>query len=84
MQLSNQNPIWSEVVGIVKTGKYRSLRESAQPFLYHPVSQGFDPRAMLVVESSGDPRVQIPVVRQVIQSLDPAVLILDSQTMNDT
>jgi predicted permease len=80
---ANQNPIWSEVVGVVKTGKYGSLRESPQPFLYHPFSQGFDPRAMLVVESSGDSRLQIPAVRQVIQSLDPAVLILDSQTMND-
>jgi len=80
---ANQNPIWSEVVGVVKTGKYGSLRESPQPFLYHPFSQGFDPRATLVVESSGDTRLQIPAVRQVIQSLDPAVLILDSQTMND-
>ena len=80
---AHQNPIWSDVVGVVKTGKYRSLRESPEPFLYHPFSQGFDPRATLVVDSSGEPRLQIPAVRQVLQSLDPAALILDSQTMND-
>src|SRR5215472_1478925 len=77
------NPIWSEIVGVVKTGKYRSLRESPQPFLYHPFEQGFDPRATLVVESAGDPRPQIPAVRQVIQSLDPTLPILELQTMDD-
>jgi predicted permease len=75
--------VWNEIVGVVKTGKYRSLRESAQPFLYHPFAQGFDPRATLVVETAGDPRPQIPEVRRVIQSLDPALPILESQTMSD-
>jgi putative ABC transport system permease protein len=65
----------------VKTGKYGSLQESPQPFLYHPFSQGFDAKATLVVESAGDPGLQISAVRQAIQSLDPAVPILDSQTM---
>jgi predicted permease len=75
------NPVWSEIVGVVKTGKYGSLQESPQPFLYHPFSQGFDAKATLVVESAGDPGLQISAVRQAIQSLDPAVPILDSQTM---
>lgn len=80
---ANNNPIWSEVVGVVKTGKYGSLQESPEPFMYHPFSQGFDPKATLVVESSADPRLQIPAVRQAIRTLDPAVPILDSQTMAD-
>lgn len=80
---ANRNPIWSEIVGVVKTGKYRSLRESPQRFLYHPFAQGFDPRATLIVESAGDPRTQIPAVRRVIQSLDPALPVLESQTMSD-
>lgn len=75
--------VWNEIVGVVKTGKYRSLRESPQPFLYHPFEQGFDPRATIVVETTGDPRPQIQSVRQVIQSLDPALPILSSQTMSD-
>lgn len=80
---SNKRPIWSEIVGVVKTGKYRSLRETPRPFLYHPFDQGFDPRATLIVETAGDSRTQIPAVRRVIQSLDPALPILESQTMSD-
>jgi putative ABC transport system permease protein len=75
--------VWNEIVGVVKTGKYSSLRESPQPFLYHPFAQAFDSRATLVVETVGDPRPQIPPVRRVIQSMDPALPILESQTMSD-
>lgn len=75
--------VWNEIVGVAKTGKYRSLRESPQPFLYHPFAQGFDPRATLVVETAGDSRPQIQPVRKVIQSLDPALPILSSQTLSD-
>lgn len=51
--------------------------------MYHPFEQGFDPRATLVVETTGDLRPQIQSVRHVIQSLDPALPILSSQTMSD-
>jgi putative ABC transport system permease protein len=77
------NWVWNEIVGVAKTGKYRSLRESPQPFLYHPFAQGFDAIATLVVETDGDPRPQIQPVRRAIQSLDPALPILESQTMSD-
>src|ERR1700722_3002031 len=80
---SNQQRIWSEIVGVVKTGKYRSLRETSKPFLYHAFFQAFDSRATIVVESTGDPRSQLPAVRGVIQSLDPALPIIESQTMSD-
>ena len=80
---ANKNPIWSEIIGIVKTGKYRSLRESPQRFVYHPFFQDFDSRATLLVEATGDPRPQIPAVRRVIQSLDAATPITTAQTMSD-
>ncbi|HKW89983.1 MAG TPA: ABC transporter permease [Candidatus Acidoferrales bacterium] len=79
----DKKPIWSEIVGIVKTGKYRSLREPPQTFVYHPFFQGFHPRATVVVETAGDPRPQVAAVQRVVQSLDSAAPITTAQTMGD-
>ena len=60
---ANHNPVWSEIIGVVKTGKYRSLRETPEPFLYHSFLQAFDPHATLVVQTAGDPKAMLPAVR---------------------
>jgi len=78
---ANHNPLWSEIVGVVKTGKYRSLGEMAKPFLYHPFLQAFDPHATLVVQTAGDPKAMLPVVRRAIMDCDSAAPIVQAQTM---
>jgi hypothetical protein len=67
---ANHNPVWSEIVGVVKTGKYRSLDEMAEPFLYHSFLQAFDPHATLVVQTSGDPNAMLPGVRRALMDFD--------------
>ena len=44
-----------EVVGVVKTGKYRSLQEDSEPFMYRPFFQSPTPRATLILQSLSDP-----------------------------
>jgi predicted permease len=75
--------IWSEIVGVVPTGKYRSLRETAMPFVYHPFLQGFDAHATLVVQTAADARPVLPAIRRAVQAIDPTLPILEEQTMQD-
>ncbi len=71
-----------EIVGVVKTGKYRSLRESPQPFLYRPFLQMPDARsATLVVETALPASGMLAAVQHTIQTLNPATPIIDSETM---
>jgi putative ABC transport system permease protein len=67
------------VAGVVRTGKYHTLGEDPQPFLYLPF--GYSPRATLVVRTEGDPRVLLTSVRRAVQALDPNVLPIDLETM---
>ncbi len=73
--------IWSEIIGVVPTGKYRSLRETDMPFVYHPFLRAFDQHATLVVHTSKDPAAMLPVIRRTVQAVDPTLPILEEQTM---
>ncbi len=59
-----------EVVGIVKTGKYRSLGEPPLPYLYKPLSQEYASKMVLVVRSQGEPRALTSPVRSMLSSMD--------------
>jgi predicted permease len=68
-----------EVVGVVKTGKYRTLGESPLPVAYRPI--GTIPMATLVVRTSADPRSLLQPIRQGIQSVDPNLAATDLETL---
>jgi predicted permease len=71
-----------EIVGVVKTGKYRSLSEAPQPFVYRPLLQMPDARlATLVVETALPPQGMLSAVQRTIQALNPATPITNSETM---
>jgi len=67
------------IVGIVKTGKYKSLGESDQPFLYMPLN--YRPRQTLLVQAQDDPQSVLSSVRHEIHAVDPNVVPLEFQTM---
>jgi len=69
-----------EIVGVVKTGKYRSLGEDPQLFIYRPVeklSRGF-----LVVRCEAGDQAVLGEIRRVIQSLDPNVVPMEMETIS--
>jgi predicted permease len=71
-----------QIVGVVKTGKYRSLGEPPQPFLYRPFLQMPDARqATLVVETALPPAGMLSAVQRMLQALNPATPITNSETM---
>jgi len=67
------------IVGVMKTGKYRTLSEDAQPFMFQPL--GRRSSATLVVSVEGDPRNWLGSVRRAVQALDPNVVPADLETM---
>ncbi len=70
-----------EIIGVAKTGKYRTLGEDPEPFMYLPI--GYRSRSTLVVRTAGDPRSLLPAVRQQLQALDPNVVPFDLETIQE-
>jgi len=72
-----------EIVGVVQTGKYRTLSEDALPFFYRPMLQSYHSKLTLVVRAARDPHNLLPAVRREIQALDPNVVPFDMETMKE-
>ena len=81
ISLAVENQPSFEIVGMVKTGKYRGLRESAQPFMYRPLSQSYSTRATLVVETAADPKAMLAPVQKAIHEIDSSVPVTDAETL---
>jgi len=67
-----------EIIGVVKTGKYRTLGEEPIPLVYLPWLAG---RRTLVVRTSGDPRFLLDTIRREIQAVDASVAATDLETI---
>lgn len=72
-----------EVVGVVQTGKYRSLAEDPKPFFYYAMSQRRPGTMALVMRASTDPRSLVGAVRSQVQALDRRVPLFGVKTMDD-
>ena len=70
-----------EIVGVVATGKYRSLQEEDQPYMFRPFSQVYEAQAALVVQTAGDPRPMVATVERAIHALDANLPVLDAETL---
>ena len=78
---------WSspvEVVGVVATTKYRSLRDSAQPIMYFPRGQESVEAQGVSYElrTTGSPGGIVPVVTKAVAALNPRIT-LDFTTLED-
>ncbi len=70
--------IETEVIGVAKTGKYRTLGEEPLPVLYRG---SMPPQRTLLVRSSGDARPLLDAVRREVQSVDPSMAATDLETI---
>lgn len=72
------------VVGVVKTGKYRTLSEPARPFVYLAYQQGVgDMNLGVVLRTEADPLRFATPLRQEIHRLDPGVEVWALLTLAD-
>jgi predicted permease len=69
-----------EIVGVVKTGKYRSLSEDPLDFMYLPL--GSQSQEFLVVHTWTGEEATLGEIRRVIQSLDPNVVPMEMESIS--
>jgi len=71
------------VVGVVKTGKYFSLGEEPQDFMYFSQAQLWSFPMTVHVRTAGDPEQLAPLVRREVQRLDASMPVADLRTMTN-
>jgi predicted permease len=84
IEILGTKPASAEIVGIVRTTKYRSFTEHSLPFMYMPLDQTDETFMHLFIATKGDPASFIPVVRTAVREIDPAQPIYDIHTMIDS
>lgn len=77
----NRDPL--EVVGVVKTGKYRNLAEDPRPFYYYPMAQRGATGMTLLIRTSGDPQTLVGALRNHVQELDRRMPLFAIKTMTE-
>jgi ABC-type antimicrobial peptide transport system permease subunit len=73
-------PTTSIIVGIAGTAKYRSMREQEPPIFYGAADYSRYCR-VLYVRTYGDPTATIGAVREILRKLDPRVLAVEANTL---
>ena len=73
--------IWRTVVGVAKQGKYHSLTESAESFIYVPFAQESRNGLDVLVRTTGDPRALTGAVHEAFRSVNADLPFLDVRTM---
>lgn len=77
----NNKPL--EVIGVVKTGKYRALAENPRLYYYTPMEQRGSSDMTLMVRTDGDPRNLVGAIRKEVESLDRRVPLYAIKTMDE-
>jgi len=72
-----------QVVGVTRTGKYRTLGEQPRPFLYRSVWQSAATPQAVLARVTGDPRIALGAIRQAARQLDPKVPVSGLGTLTE-
>ena len=75
--------VFREIVGVVRTAKYRHLREEPLPFIYTPLAQEPQSGMTLMVRSASDPAALVAAVRNEIGAINRDVPLFSVQTMRE-
>ena len=73
----------TQVVGLVRTAKYRTLSEAPLPYIYIPRRQRYDRSLTVHVRTSGNPLDLATEIRSEVRALDPNLPIVTLQTMDE-
>jgi macrolide transport system ATP-binding/permease protein len=64
---------WMQVVGVAKDSKYRSVRETANPFFYVPRRQNFSVGAALFIRTPLSPETEAVALAREVHALDASL-----------
>jgi len=76
-------PIWRTIVGVVGDLKQEGLDEEYHAEVFFPIDQVTPRRISIVVRTYGPPAALAPAVRREIRALDPALPIINLETMEN-
>jgi putative ABC transport system permease protein len=86
-QSDQKQPVWRNIVGIVRSIRHDTIESEPRPEIYVPFNQddcGFaSPFMIMVVRANNDPRSLIPAVRRVISSVDPDQALFAARRMEE-
>ncbi|PYV08033.1 MAG: hypothetical protein DMG07_26945 [Acidobacteria bacterium] len=74
---------WWEIIGVARDGKYWSLGEAPQPFIYFPMRRDYNGHAALVVRTTVEPNSIIGALRREIRQLDSTLPVYDAKAMRE-
>ena len=69
-----------EIVGVVETGKYRTLTEPATPAVFAPITQDYNSTTVLLVRSALPTADIAQKLRDIIAAIDPATPVSGVQS----
>jgi predicted permease len=69
-----------EIVGVVRSGRYRTFQEPPQPMVYFPLSQRHQGHMHLVARTASDPDPLLAPVRERLLAIDDGVTIVRTMT----
>ncbi|MDH3224280.1 MAG: ABC transporter permease, partial [Gemmatimonadota bacterium] len=72
-----------EVIGVVETGKSRSLGEDPTEFMLLPLRERFSPYVTVLARTAGDPGPVLQQIQGIVRELDPGMPVFDVRTMED-
>jgi predicted permease len=79
---NDDRPIWTEIVGVVRTVRHNSLEEEAvRPTLYFSLEQRATGTVFTVLQADGDPLSTVGAVRATVREIDPRLPIYDVRTL---
>ena len=68
-----------QIVGVVESGKYVSLRQTPEPYLFLPSTQVFTYERLLFVETANDPRALVQSIVKQAQTVDKKLPIVSAR-----
>jgi predicted permease len=71
-----------EIVGVVRTGRYRSLQGDPLPMVFYPVSQSYRSRISLVARTADDPRRHVETVARTMRGVRATVPVVRPMTLD--
>jgi predicted permease len=72
---------WIEIVGVAQDGKYSSVAEKPESFVYLPLAQNYESKVTLIARGAGDPHLLTATIRKEIHGLDENLPLYDARTM---
>lgn len=78
-----ENPVWREVVGVVRDIKNFGIRADSRNAMYIPYAQATSPFMFTTVRTTGDPDQLVNPIRSVVSELDPGIALALVQPMDE-